>query len=96
MWEVMIAVYDMEFDKNAPLWTNKVNEIKKSYEELIIDGWAFRQEDFPAEPTPMLEKITQGSTWGAHQLVRTGQNRRNSSKKNRSPGKDRILYISGE
>ena len=37
--EAAIAVYDMEFDKNAPLWTNKVwsrvfAEIKKSYEEL--------------------------------------------------------------
>lgn len=61
--EAAIAVYDMEFDKNAPLWTNKVwsrvfAEIKKSYEELIIVGWAFRQEDFPAEPTPMLEIYT--------------------------------------
>ena len=39
--EAAIAVYDMEFDKNAPLWTNKVwsrvfAEIKKSYEELIF------------------------------------------------------------
>ena len=64
----------MEFDKNAPLWTNKVwsrvfAEIKKSYEELIIVGWAFRQEDFPAEPTPMLENIHREHFGGAHQLM---------------------------
>ena len=72
--EAAIAVYDMEFDKNAPLWTNKVwsrvfAEIKKSYEELIIVGWAFRQEDFPAEPTPMLENIHREHFGGAHQLM---------------------------
>ena len=72
--EAAIAVYDMEFDKNAPLWTNKVwsrvfAEIKKSYEELIIVGWAFRQDDFPAEPTPMLENIHREHFGGAHQLM---------------------------
>ena len=72
--EAAIAVYDMEFDKNAPLWTNKVwsrvfAEIKKSYEELIIVGWAFRQENFPAEPTPMLENIHREHFGGAHQLM---------------------------
>ena len=37
--------------------------------ELIIVGWAFRQEDFPAEPTPMLENIHREHFGGAHQLM---------------------------
>ena len=72
--EAAIAVYDIEFEKNVPLWTNKVwngifTEIKENYEEMIIVGWAFRQDDFPAEPTPMLENIHREHFGGAHQLM---------------------------
>ncbi len=72
--EAAIAVYDIEFEKNVPLWTNKVwngifTEIKENYEEMIIVGWAFRQDDFPAEPTPLLENIHREHFGGAHQLM---------------------------
>ena len=72
--EETIPVYDIEFEKNVPLWTNKVwngvfNEIKEKYEEMIIVGWAFRQTEFPAEPTPMLENIHREHFGGAHQLM---------------------------
>lgn len=72
--EETIPVYEIEFEKNVPLWTNKVwngifAEIKKNHEEMIIVGWAFRQNDFPAEPTPMLENIHREHFGGAHQLM---------------------------
>ncbi len=72
--EDVIEVTEIEFERNIPMWTNKIwsrvfNEIKREYENLIIVGWAMERKGFLAEPNELIERIHQEHFGGAHQLL---------------------------
>lgn len=72
--EAAIEVNDIEFERNIPMWTNKIwskvfNEIKREYENQIIVGWAMERKGFMAEPNELIERIHQENFGGAHQLL---------------------------
>ena len=72
--ETAIPVRQMEFDQYTPVWNNRVwsevfAEIKRSYEEYIIVGWALDLEGVPPEITPDIEAIHREHFGGVHQLL---------------------------
>ena len=72
--EAAIPVWDIEFEHNVPIWNNHVwngvfSEIKRSYEDSIIVGWAYDRRGYRPESSPELERIHREHFGGAHQLL---------------------------
>lgn len=72
--EAAIPVWDIEFERNVPIWNNHVwsavfQEIKRNYDESIIVGWAYDRKGFYPECTPDIERIHREQFGGAHQLL---------------------------
>lgn len=72
--EAAIPVYDIEFERNIPIWSNQVwkrvfTKIKEDYEDLIIVGWGMDLKGFPPRETPELEKVHREQFGGIHQLL---------------------------
>lgn len=71
--EGAIPVYDMVYEQTVPMWSNKVwskifYEIKRSYEDKIIVGWALDLKGYRPKITPEFEKIHREQFGGMHQL----------------------------
>lgn len=71
--EGAISVREIEFDQTVPLWNNRVwtqvfNEIKRSYDEKIIVGWALDLKGYHLRTTEEIEKIHREHFGGMHQL----------------------------
>ena len=72
--EAAIPVWDIEFEHNVPMWNNHVwngvfSEIKRSYEDSIIVGWAYDRRGYRPESSPELERVHREYFGGAHQLL---------------------------
>lgn len=72
--EAAIPVLKMEFVQNLPQWNNRVwsdvfREIKRSYENSIIVGWAMDQKGYAPSMTQELEMIHREQFGGAHQVL---------------------------
>lgn len=72
--EAAIPVLKMEFVQNAPQWNNRAwsdvfREVKRSYENSIIVGWAMDQKGYAPSMTPELEAIHREQFGGAHQVL---------------------------
>lgn len=71
--EGYIQVEDIAFEGTTPLWTNSLwskifDEIKRSYEESIIVGWAIRNMTTPVRVTPKLEELHREHFGGVREL----------------------------
>lgn len=71
--EAAIPVRDLEFDQNVPRWSTHAwsdvfREIKRSYENSIIVGWALDLKGFTPRMTPELTAIHREQFGGAHQV----------------------------
>lgn len=72
--EAAIPVLKMEFVQNVPQWNNRAwsdvfREVKRSYENSIIVGWAMDQKGYAPSMTPELEAIHREQFGGAHQVL---------------------------
>lgn len=72
--EAAIPVRDMEFAQNLPRWSTHAwsdvfREVKRSYENSIIVGWAMDCRGFPPRLTAELEAIHREQFGGAHQVL---------------------------
>ena len=72
--EAAIPVWDIEFDRQTPLWTNRIwsdvyREIRRDYESDIIVGWAYDCKGCMPKVTPELEAIHREYFGGVHQLL---------------------------
>lgn len=72
--EAAIPVWDMEFEYNIPVWSNRIwnnifQEIKRNYEELIIVGWAYDRKGYRPDSSLELERVHREQFGGAHQLL---------------------------
>lgn len=72
--EAAIPVLKIEFVQNAPQWNNRAwsdvfREVKRSYENSIIVGWAMDQKGYAPSMTPELEAIHREQFGGAHQVL---------------------------
>ena len=72
--EAAIPVRDMEFSKNLPRWSTHAwsdvfREVKRSYENSIIVGWAMDCKGYPPRLTAELEAIHREQFGGAHQVL---------------------------
>lgn len=72
--EAAIPVRDMEFSQNLPrwgthAWSDVFREIKRSYENSIIVGWALDCKGYPPRLTAELEAIHREQFGGAHQVL---------------------------
>lgn len=72
--EAAIPVLKMEFAQNIPQWNNRTwsdvfREVKRSYENSIIVGWAIDQKGYAPSMTPELEAIHREQFGGAHQVL---------------------------
>lgn len=72
--EAAIAVREITFDKNTPIWTNHVwndvfREIKQSYENSVIVGWAVDIKGMSPKITEELESVHREQFGGVHQLI---------------------------
>lgn len=72
--EAAIPVRDLEFTQNVPRWSNHAwsdvfREIKRSYENSIIVGWALDIKGFTPRMTPELEAVHREQFGGAHQVL---------------------------
>ena len=72
--EAAIPVLKMEFTQNIPQWNNRAwsdvfREVKRSYENSIIVGWAMDQKGYAPSMTPELEAIHREQFGGAHQVL---------------------------
>ena len=72
--EAAIPVLKMEFAQNVPQWNNRAwsdvfREVKRSYENSIIVGWAMDQKGYAPSMTPELEAIHREQFGGAHQVL---------------------------
>lgn len=72
--EAAIPVHKMEFVQNVPQWNNRAwsdvfREVKRSYENSIIVGWAMDQKGYVPSMTPELEAIHREQFGGAHQVL---------------------------
>lgn len=71
--EAAIPVRDLEFEQNVPKWSTHAwsdvfREIKRSYENSIIVGWALDIKGFPPRLTPELSAVHREQFGGAHQV----------------------------
>lgn len=72
--EAAIPVRDMEFSQNIPqwcthAWSDVFREIKRSYENSIIVGWAYDCKGFPPHLSAELEAVHREQFGGAHQIL---------------------------
>ena len=72
--EAAIPVRDMEFSQNIPqwcthAWSDVFREIKRSYENSIIVGWAYDCKGFPPRLSAELEAVHREQFGGAHQIL---------------------------
>lgn len=72
--EAAIPVWDIGFIQNVPVWNNHVwNEtfqvIKKSYENMVIVGWALDIKGVSPRITEELESVHREQFGGVHQLL---------------------------
>lgn len=72
--EAAIPVPDIEFVQNIPQWSSHAwsdifQEIKRSYDNTIIVGWAMDIKGFSPEMTPELEAVHREQFGGAHQML---------------------------
>lgn len=72
--EAAIPVRDLEFSQNIPKWDNHAwsdifREIKRSYENSIIVGWAMDIKGFSPCMTTELEHVHREQFGGAHQVL---------------------------
>lgn len=72
--EAAIPVHDLEFAQNIPRWSTHAwsdvfREIKRSYENSIIVGWALDLKGFAPRMTPELEAVHREQFGGAHQVL---------------------------
>jgi LysM repeat protein len=72
--EAAIPVRDLEFSQNIPswnthIWSDVFHEIKRSYENSIIVGWALDCKGFAPRMTPALEAVHSEQFGGAHQVL---------------------------
>lgn len=72
--EAAIPILKMEFAQNVPQWNNRAwsdvfREVKRSYENSIIVGWAMDQKGYAPSMTPELEAIHREQFGGAHQVL---------------------------
>ncbi len=72
--EAAIAVREIAFDKSTPVWTNHVwndvfREVRQSYENSVIVGWAVDIKGMPPKMTEELESVHREQFGGVHQLV---------------------------
>lgn len=72
--EAAIPVRDMEFAQNLPRWSTHAwsdvfREVKRSYENSIIVGWAMDCRGFPPRLSAELEAIHREQFGGAHQVL---------------------------
>lgn len=71
--EAAIPVRDLEFEQNIPqwnthAWSDVFREIKRSYENSIIVGWALDLKGFTPRLTPELTAVHREQFGGAHQV----------------------------
>lgn len=71
--EAVIPVWEIGFSQNIPIWNNHVwngvyQEIKASYENYVIVGWALDLKGMPPRITGELESIHRQQFGGAHQV----------------------------
>lgn len=72
--EAAIPVRDIEFSQNVPKWDNHAwsdifQEIKRSYEDSIIVGWALDIKGFMPRMSLELEDVHREHFGGAHQMI---------------------------
>jgi LysM repeat protein len=72
--EAAIPVRDLEFSQNVPSWNTHVwsdvfREVKRSYENSIIVGWALDCRGFAPRMTAALEAVHREQFGGAHQVL---------------------------
>jgi nucleoid-associated protein YgaU len=72
--ESVIAVRDIDFERNMPVWNNRVwnavfREIKNSYEDAVIVGWAVDIKGAAMQITEELEAVHREQFGGIHQLL---------------------------
>jgi nucleoid-associated protein YgaU len=72
--ESVIPVWDISFEKNIPVWNNHVwnevfQEIKHSYEDAVIVGWAVDIKGAAIRVTEELESVHREQFGGIHQLL---------------------------
>lgn len=72
--EAAIPVRDLEFSQNIPKWDNHAwsdifREIKRSYENSIIVGWAMDIKGFSPCMTTELEHVHREQFGGVHQVL---------------------------
>lgn len=72
--EAVIPVWDIAFSQGIPVWNNHVwndvfQEVKRSYENSVIIGWAMDIKGMPPRVTAELEAVHREQFGGAHQLL---------------------------
>jgi LysM repeat protein len=72
--ESVISVRDIDFERNIPVWNNRVwnavfGEIKNSYEDAVIVGWAVDIKGAAMRITEELEAVHREQFGGIHQLL---------------------------
>ncbi|MCC8168286.1 MAG: hypothetical protein LIO37_02975 [Clostridiales bacterium] len=72
--EAAISVEDISFIRSIPVWTNKVwnrvyTEIKRSYDNMIIVGWAMDQKGIAPTVNHELESIQREHFGGVNQVL---------------------------
>lgn len=72
--EAAIPVHNLEFSQNIPrwgthAWSDIFREIKRSYENSIIVGWALDIKGFAPRMTAELEAVHREQFGGAHQVL---------------------------
>jgi hypothetical protein len=72
--EDVIPVWEIAFAHGVPVWNNHVwnvvfGEVKRSFENSVIIGWALDIKGIPPRLTPELEAVHREHFGGAHQLL---------------------------
>lgn len=72
--EAVIPVWDIAFSQGIPVWNNHVwndvfGEVKRSFENSVIIGWALDSKGIPPRLTAELEAVHREHFGGAHQLL---------------------------
>lgn len=72
--EAAIAVTEISFEQNLPVWSNKAwsevfREVKNNYDDSIIVGWAIDLKGFSPKVTTELQRIHREHFGGMHQLL---------------------------
>lgn len=72
--EAVIPVWDISFSRGLPIWNNHVwnevfQEVKRSFENSVIIGWALDIKGMPPRATSELEALHSEQFGGAHQVL---------------------------